>query len=201
MSGDLAVFPFASGEVIGVFPEGGRSRWSSVVAGRRPGSASALTVSGISGDPVIEDGRVYVGNASGRISALDGFTGETIWSVADGALGPVVPAGDALFLINDIGQLQRLDAATGTTVWRTDLPQGEAAGFLRRDRPTAHYGPILAGGRLLIASSDGVIRQADPVSGRLLGALPLEGGAASAPIAAGGVLYVVTTDGALAAFR
>ncbi|WP_341213867.1 PQQ-binding-like beta-propeller repeat protein [uncultured Limimaricola sp.] len=201
VSGDLAVFPFASGEVVGVFPEGGRSRWSSVVAGRRPGQAAALTVSGISGDPVIEDGRVYVGNASGRLAALDSFTGETIWTAADGALGPVVPAGNALFVINDIGQILRLDAATGTTLWRTDLPQGETAGFLRRSRSIAHYGPILAGGRLLVASSDGVIRQVDPVSGRLLAELPLEGGAASAPIVAGGVLYVVTTDGALAAFR
>jgi outer membrane protein assembly factor BamB len=201
VSGDLAVFAFASGEVTGVFAQGGRPRWSSVVAGRRPGEAAALTATGITADPVIEDGRVYVGNASGRLSALDDFTGEPLWSVADGPLGSVVPAGDALFLLNDIGQLQRIEAATGATVWRRDLPQGEAGGFLRRARPTAHYGPVLAGGRLIVASSDGVIRQYDPRSGGLLAELPLEGGAASAPIVAGGVLYVVTADGALAAFR
>ena len=201
VSDDLAVFPFASGEVVGVFPEGGRQRWSAVVAGRRPGAASALAASGISGDPVLEDGRVYVGNASGRLSALDDFTGETIWSAADGAIGPVVPAGGSLFLLNDIGQLVRLDAATGAALWRVDLPAGAPGGFLRRDTRIAHYGPVLAGGRLLVAGSDGVIRQIDPVSGRLVGELALETGAAAAPVVAGGVLYVVGTDGTLAAFR
>ena len=38
-----------------------------------------------------------------------------------------------------------------------------------------------------MASSDGVIRQYDPRDGGLLAELPLEGGAASAPIVAGGL--------------
>ncbi|MGR3627381.1 MAG: outer membrane protein assembly factor BamB family protein [Limimaricola sp.] len=201
VKGDLAVFPFASGEIVGVFPEGGRQRWSAVVAGRRPGSAAATAASGSSGDPVLEDGRIYAGNATGRLSALDDFTGETIWSASDGATGPVVPAGNSLFLLNDLGQLLRLDAATGSAVWRVELPKGAPGGFLRRDSRVAHYGPVLAGGRLIVAGSDGAIRQFDPVSGRLVGEIALEGGAASAPVVAGGVLYVVTSDGALAAFR
>ncbi|EYD71625.1 Outer membrane protein YfgL [Limimaricola hongkongensis DSM 17492] len=201
VKGDLAVFPFASGEIVGVFPEGGRQRWSAVVAGRRTGVAAATAASGISGDPVLKDGRVYAGNATGRLSALDDFTGETIWSASDGATGPVVPADNALFLLNDLGQLVRIDAATGAAVWRADLPKGTPGGFLRRDRRVAHYGPVLAGGRLVVAGSDGAIRQFDPVSGRPLGEIALEAGAASAPVVAGGVLYVVTSDGALAAFR
>lgn len=201
VSGDLAVFPFASGEVVGVFPEGGRQRWSAVVAGRRPGTAAARAASGISGDPVIEDGRVYAGNASGRLSALDDFTGETIWSVADGAIGPVVPAGGSLFFLNDVNQLVRADAATGAAIWRVDLPEGEPGGLLRRGTRFAHYGPLLAGGRLIVAGSDGALRQFDPVSGQLLASVPLAGGAAAAPVVAGGVLYVTTSDGAVAAFR
>ncbi|MGR3634212.1 MAG: outer membrane protein assembly factor BamB family protein [Limimaricola soesokkakensis] len=201
VDGDLAVFPFTSGEVVGTFPESGRQRWSAVVAGRRPGAAAALAANGISGDPVLEDGRVYVGNASGRMSAIDDFTGETLWSAPDGAISPVVPAGGSLFLLNDVNQLVRLDAATGAALWRVDLPEGAPQGFLRRDTRVAHYGPLLAGGRLFVAGSDGLIREFDPLAGQLMRETPLEGGAASAPVVAGGILYVVTSDGSLAAFR
>ncbi|MBC7142188.1 MAG: PQQ-binding-like beta-propeller repeat protein, partial [Rhodobacteraceae bacterium] len=59
----------------------------------------------------------------------------------------------------------------------------------------------LAGGRLVVASSDGLIRSFDPTSGALLSSVELPNGAASAPAIAGGVLYVVTKDGKLRAFR
>jgi outer membrane protein assembly factor BamB len=65
----------------------------------------------------------------------------------------------------------------------------------------AHYGPVLAGGRLIVASGDGVLRSFDPVSGAVLSEVPLPGGAASNPVVAGGTLYVVTRKGQLIAFR
>ncbi len=201
VTSDIAVFPFPSGEVLAAFPDGGLQRWSSVVAGGRSGQAASLAATGISGDPVIDGDRVYVGNVSGRLAALELATGETLWTARDGALSPVWPAGGSLFLINDLNQLVRLDAASGAPIWRVVLPDETRGGFLRRDSRVANYGPVLAGGRLIVASSDGAIRQFDPVSGAALAQLDLPGGAASNPVVAGGVLYVVTSDGALAAFR
>ena len=71
----------------------------------------------------------------------------------------------------------------------------------RRAKVFAHYGPILAGSRLVIASSDGKIRQFDPASGELISTLKMPAGAASAPIIVGGTLYVLSTNGNLLAFR
>lgn len=65
----------------------------------------------------------------------------------------------------------------------------------------AHYGPVLAGGRLFVASSDGVLRVFDPASGTLTGKAEIPGGAASAPAVAGQTLYVVGRDGQLHAYR
>ena len=82
------------------------------------------------------------------------------------------------------------------------LPQGEERGGLtRRSVRYAHFGPILAGGRLIVASSDGQMRGFDPVSGAVREVVPLPGGAATHPVVAGGVLYVVSGDGQLMAFR
>lgn len=194
--GDLVVLPFASGEVAGVFPGGGFRRWESFVAGQRPGRAAAFAATDIGADPVIAGGTVYVGNVSGRLAALSVETGTPLWSVPEGAVAPVWPAGNSVFLVNDVGQLLRLEAATGATIWRVPLPQES-----RRRGVTAHVGPVLAGGRLIVASSDGVLRQFDPATGAPLGDVALPAGAVSAPVVAGGTLYVLTADGRLNAFR
>lgn len=202
VSKDLAVFPFSSGEVVGVFPNGGIQRWSQVISGTRPGEAVG-NISDIAGDPVIDGNVVYVSNFSGTTAALDAFSGERIWTAGEGATGPVWPAGGSVFLVNDLNELVRLDAADGTPIWRVALPDFvESGSFLRKGRTVyAHYGPILAGNRLIVASSDGQLRSFDPTTGALVSSVALPGGAASTPAIAGGVLYVVTKTGQLLAFR
>ncbi|WP_253279550.1 PQQ-like beta-propeller repeat protein [Loktanella sp. 3ANDIMAR09] len=202
VTSDLAVFPFPSGEVVGVFPQGGIQRWSQVISGDRVGEAVAA-ISDISGDPVIDGDRVYVGNFSGRTVALDKATGDRIWTAEEGATGPVWPAGGSLFMVNDLNQLIRLDADTGTPIWRVALPDFvDNGGWLRSKRTVfAHYGPIMAGNRLVVASSDGQLRSFDPRSGALMSSIAIPGGAASTPAIANGVLYVVNKDGQLLAFR
>ena len=141
-----------------------------------------------------------MGNFGGRVVALNANNGDRIWTAAEGAISPVWPVGNALFLINDINQLVRLDAGNGQPVWRIDLPDTERTGR-RRKEVVGHYGPVLAGGRLIVTSSDGFIRQYDPASGNLLGTVAIARGAASAPVIAGQTLYVVSKNGQLHAFR
>ncbi|MBE0414599.1 PQQ-like beta-propeller repeat protein [Yoonia sp.] len=196
----IAIFPFPSGEVVATFPAGGLQRWSSVISGERLGRAISL-ITDIGGDPVIDGARVYVGNFGGRTVALDLLNGDRIWTASEGAVGPVWPVGDAVFLINDLNELLRLDAANGAVVWRVALPRFADGRTARQRSVFAHRGPVLAGGRLIVASSDGVIRQFDPASGGLIGTLDLPGGAASSPVVAGQTLYVVSKTGQLHAFR
>ena len=199
---DLAIFPFSSGEVLAVYPDGGARRWSTFIGGARPGEAAVVAASDIGADPVIDGNRVYVGNMSGRVVAIDLGTGDRIWTATEGATSPVVPAGGSLFMVNDINQLVRLDSRDGSVIWRVQLPLSEDTRMItRRTTRFVHYGPILAGGRLIVASSDGVLRQFDPATGRSVGDVSLPGGAGSNPVVAGGVLYVLTADGKLMAFR
>ena len=196
----IAVFPFGSGEVQATFRRGGLRLWDAGVAGERLGRA-ANKIGDISGDPVIQGRVVYVANHSGRLVAMDAETGERKWTAEQGALGPVWPVGGSVFLVNDKNQLIRLDARNGEGIWAVDLP------LFVKDRPRrqsaifSHYGPILAGGRLVVASSDGLLRSFDPESGRLIHSVEIPGGASSNPVVAGGVLYVVGGKGQLHAFR
>lgn len=193
----VAVVPFRGGELRGVFARGGLTRWSNVVSGGVSGRAIA-TVADFTGDPVISGGRVYAGNLTGRLAAVDVDSGEQIWSAPITPRGPVWVAGGALFVLTDQGALTRVDAGSGAVVWRTALPAVEEG---RRGGLVAHYGPVLASGQLLVVSSDGMVRGFDPGTGALVRAAALGGAAVSGPAVAGGALYVVTSDGMLRAFR
>lgn len=201
VAGDLVIMPTRAGELTAMRRANGGVAWSSIVAGRRTGAAYA-TISAITGDPVVDGGRVYTANHQGRLAALDLQNGREIWSAREAALSPVWPAGGSVFLVSDENRLMRLDAATGSPVWSVELPLFQPR---RRERNQsaifAQYGPVLAGGRLWVSSSDGALRGFDPVSGAQLAEIAVPGGAASGPVVAGQVLYLLGRDGVLHAYR
>lgn len=200
VTGDRVIFPFASGEMVAAARDTGSTIWQAKVAGARLGRGYAI-VSDLTGDPVVSGGVVYAGSSAGKLGAFELETGKRLWTAGEGAMGPVQVAGGALFLVSDEGRLMRLDAGTGETVWAVDLPYYVKDKIKRQREIFVQYGPILAGNRLFVASSDGLLRSFDAASGAELGQAEIPGGAAADPIVAGQTLYVVSRNGQLHAFR
>ena len=197
---DLVVFAYGTGEIQAAFRKGGARRWDAIVAGQRRGIA-ATKVSGITGDPVIAGNTIYAGSYSGRIVALNADSGARLWTAKDGALGPVWPAGGSIFAVTDRNELVRLDGETGERIWGTRLSFFVKEERRRRVEVVAHYGPIVAGGRVIVGSNDGLIRSFDPVTGKLVSSVEVPGGATTNPVVAGNTLYVVSRKGVLHALR
>ena len=196
----LVLFPFGAGDLLAAGREDGAPAWSARVTGARLG-ASYGGITDITGAVVVGGPRVYAGNATGRILALDGETGARLWTAREGAVGPVWPAAESVFAVTDAGTAVRLDAETGATIWSTPLPYFTERRLRRRQAIVAHHGPVLAGGRLWIAGSDGALRGLDPATGALVAQVAVPSGAASAPIVVGGTMYVAGQDGRLNAYR
>lgn len=198
-SGGRVVFALPGAVLTAADAATGASLWTSSVPGVRPGLATAL-VRDVTGDPVLWRDQIIAGSSAGRTAALSAEDGRVLWTADAGAMGPVWPVADALFLVSDRNQLVRLDAASGQTVWSVPLP-----GYLRegenRGPMHAHHGPVLAGGRLIVASSDGLVRLFDPADGGQIGQIAVVGGAASLPVVADGTLIVVSRRGEVHAFR
>ena len=194
------IFPFGSGELVSALRESGVRVWGTSVAGARRGVAYN-NLSDITADPVIRNGRLFAGNQSGRVVALEAVSGERLWTATEGAYSPILIAGGSLFFVSDRNELLRLEEDTGARIWGSELPLFVNERVSRRRAVFTHFGPILAGGRLVVASGDGVIRLFDPVDGRETGQLAVRGGAAANPIVMNGVLYVVSEDGRLHAYR
>ncbi len=196
----LAIFPFGSGEVMGALRQGGVRTWAATVAGQRRGRVYA-TISDITGDPVVDGDTLYVGNQSGRVAAMRASNGERLWTATEGAYSPVWPEGGSLFLVSDQAELVRLDAETGTRIWGVEMPYFETQRVRRLKGVTTHFGPIVAGGRVWVASGDGILRGFSPQTGALVYQAEIPGGAAANPAVAAGVLYIVSAKGQLHAFR
>jgi len=197
----FAIFPFASGQISATYRREGFSAWESSVTGGRVGKAYAR-VNDVTGDPVISGRTVYVGNPAGRSVALDLDTGARKWTAEHGALGPMLLAGGSVFQVTDEARVVRLNASSGGFIWGTQLPNVVPVRNQRRQRDVyAHFGPTLAGGRLWVASGDGVLRGLDPVSGAITVTVELGAGAASSPIVVNGTMFVVNSEGNLVALR
>lgn len=196
----LVILPFPSAEITGVLRQSGIRVWGGAVSGQRLGQAYA-GFSDITGDPVVVGNTVFAGNPAGRTAAISASSGDRIWTVDEGATHPVWPIGSSVFLMSDQNELIRLSANTGETIWAVQLPKFTEEKVRRRTGVYAHYGPVLAGNRLWLASSDGVLRGFSPSSGAQTAQIDLPGGAASAPIVVNRTLYVVSQDGQLLAYR
>lgn len=196
----MVLLPFSSGDLVAILRDGGIEIWRQRIAGTRQGQAYSI-VSDITGDPVVVGNSVIVGNHTGRVMALDVDSGSPRWTTREGASGPVWPVGGNVFMINDRGELVRLDGNTGERLWGVEMPYYLEARERRRAEIVAHYGPIMAGGRILVASNDGVLRGFDPTSGELIEQVEIPRGATTQPVVAGQTLYLVSTDGRLHAYR
>ncbi|RED11314.1 outer membrane protein assembly factor BamB family protein [Pontivivens insulae] len=192
----LAVLPFSSGEILAVGARNGRRAWATALTQGRRGLARS-SIGDITGDPVVVGTSVYAANQSGSLVSINGLSGTRNWTHPDGAVDAPLVVGDSVWFVSDQAELIRLDAANGNPIWSVQLPARNP----RDEDVSAFYaGPVLAGGRLVVATDTG-LSFFSPTDGSSLGAVSLPDGAASAPAVAGGRLYVQSGTGSLHAFE
>lgn len=194
----LVVLPLSSGEIFGLRPENGRIVWEdNLSAVRRAGSLGSIA--DIRGLPVIDQGVVFALSYSGRMVALDQVTGRRLWQREIGSAEMPWAAGSALYVVSTEQQLVALSRDSGEIFWVRQLPRYKDEE--KRDQPIVWTSPILAGGRLLIASSLGDIYEVDAQKGEVL-RQHNTGEPVTVPLAvANGTLLVLTQDGDLSAWR
>jgi outer membrane protein assembly factor BamB len=198
ISGELAVLPFTSGEIVGVRADSGRRLWSDALASGRRGFAD-VGIADVSGDPVIAGAAVFASNFAGQMVAVDGRNGLRGWLRALGSSSPVWSVGPTLFVVTNDARVMRLAGATGETIWSTDLPDpGDPA---TRAGRTAFRGPVVASGVVYVTSSRDGLLSFDAVTGEARERVSIPGGSSVGPVVAGGTLYVLSDNGVLHAFR
>lgn len=191
---DIVVPVFSSGEITALRIENGSVVWSDNLANVRGlGGLSAIT--DIRALPVIDKGIVSAISFSGRLVAIDERTGNRVWQrEISGSQTPWM-AGNHMFVLSADNQLIAMGRENGSIRWITDLPRFDD------DEPVVLNGPILAGGRLIVAGTDGRVFEVAPENGKLLREWDAGATISVSPIVAGGTLYLLGRDATLTAYR
>lgn len=199
VAGGTAYLPYSAGQLTAV-SQNGEQLWTAGISGERLGRAYT-GFGDVTGDPAVQGGTIFVGSAAGKTAALSAATGQRIWTATEGALNAPLVVGGSVFVVNDQARLVRLSAADGSVIWEQTMPYFKDQKPKRLKGITAHYGPVLAGGHIVVASGDGTLRLFDPASGAIVGQGDIPSGAASSPALVGGMLLVMGQNGQLHAFR
>jgi outer membrane protein assembly factor BamB len=195
---DTVVAGFGSGELFALRVENGRTVWQDQLA--RTGRTTALAaLADIAASPVVDRGRVFAIGHGGRMAALELATGQRVWERSFAGTQTPVVAGDFVFAVTVDGELVALTRGEGKIRWVQKL--GKWRNEEKKKGPVEWAGPVLAGGKLILVSSTERMVRVDPATGAIESELRLGGPAFLPPIVANNMLYVLTDDGRLTAYR
>ncbi|HXP31786.1 MAG TPA: PQQ-binding-like beta-propeller repeat protein [Stellaceae bacterium] len=198
VEGDIVVAPYSSGEIFALRVENGRVLWSDSLATPHPlGALSSLA--DIRGAPVIDRDRVFAVSHSGLMVAIDLRTGDRVWEQDIGGTHTPWVAGDFVYVIANDQELLCLGRQDGKIRWARDLPRYEDE--KKKKDPLFWTGPVLAGDRLIVISSQGEAFSVSPYTGAPLGRTEFPDSVFVTPAVAGATLYVLTSEAVLIALR
>lgn len=198
VAGSVVVVPYSSGELHALLVDNGRELWSDVLTPvNRFDPVSNLAQ--IKGMPVIDRGLVLAISHAGRMVAIDLRRGVRAWELEAGGVQMPWSAGDFIYLLTTESEVVCVVRQSGRVRWVQALPRFEDPEEL--EGPIGWFGPVLAGDRLIVASSTGDAISISPYTGELLGRIALPGTPTVAPVVADNTLYVLTEDASLVAIR
>jgi outer membrane protein assembly factor BamB len=189
---------FSSGELNAYRYENGRVVWQDALA-RTSIRTSVSSLSDIDADPVIDNGQVIAIGQGGRMVGMELITGQRMWELNLAGISTPWVAGDWVFVVTSDAKLMAIARNNGKVRWITQLPEFRNA--KSKNGPINYSGPILAGGRLIVTSTNGAITFVNPDSGAVEGRTSVKPSISLPPVVADNTLYVLDDSGRLHAFR
>ena len=126
-------------------------------------------------------------------------SGQRLWEINIAGISTPWVAGEWVYVVTDDAKLIALSRANGKIRWINQLPyyQKEKS----KKGQISYVGPILAGGRLIVAGSNGVLVNVDPDNGSFQSQTNVGAGVSLSPVVANSTLYVLDDRGRLNAYR
>jgi len=189
---------FSSGELNAYRYENGRLVWQDALS-RTSMSTGVASLSDIDANPVIDGGQVFAVGQGGRMVALELNSGQRLWELNIAGIATPWVAGDWVYVMTDSAKLIALSRANGKIRWINQLPH--YAHEKSKTGQISYVGPILAGGRLIVAGSNGELVNVDPDNGSFQSQTNVGAGVSLSPIVANSTLYLLDDRGRLNAYR
>ena len=196
ISGDVVVAPFASGEVVAMRVANGSPVWTDTLSFTSRNNALS-EIRDIPGRPVVYRGDVFAGSHSGMFGSITLRDGRRRWDLPITTITTPWPAGDVVYVVDQSGQVICIARESGQIYWKVNLNEG----IRKVKKRPVWTSPILAGNKLMLANSHGLLIALDPKTGAKQSEIKLGAAAYVGPIAANGTVYFLTDDAELVAIR
>ena len=196
--GDMVIAPYSSGELFALSAADGKERWSETLITQKHTQATS-SFSGIGGDPVADGEVVFAASNNGLTAAIHAGRGQRLWQQAFASANTPWLAGDELFILTGDNVLVNIVKYTGKVRWSVQLDS-----YLDPDtrlKPITWRGPVLMGGNLVVIGSHGKLLLISPTDGTITATKPIPAHIFTAPVVAGGRLYLIDQDATLYSFE
>ncbi len=188
VAGNIVFVPYPSGEITAVDIKTGQAKWTDSLA--KTAVNTSATAIGEAARPVVDRDAVFAMSRGGQLIATSREKGERLWTREIKSSQTPWVAGDTVFVVDMTGKLAALTRKDGKVRWVTALP-GDGR----------WSGPVLAGNRLWLASSSGLLVAVDAVSGTIGTQSDLGTPVMITPVVAEGRMYVLTDKAQLIAMN
>ncbi len=130
---------------------------------------------------------------------LELSSGQRLWELNIAGISTPLVAGEWVFVVTDDAKLIAVARSSGKIRWINQLPRFERA--KSKTGLISYSGPVLAGGRLVLAGSNGTLINFDPATGNFQTQTRLPARISLPPVVANSTLYLLDDDGRLHAWR
>lgn len=187
--GDTLVAGFANGNLAKFTLNTGSLQWQTPLAVPE-GSFAIQRMIDVDADPIIMGNYVYAATYQGHIADVDLNTGKEIWFHEISSYTGMVVDHDAIFISDAKSHLWAFDAQSGKVLWRQN--ELEARNIT---------GPAMMGNYIVVGDSEGYLHWLSKEDGHISGRTRVNSSAIIAPpVVFDNTVYVVTTNGNLAAY-
>ena len=188
------IVPYTSGEIYMLATGDGHELWNGSVSGGKTTAASSV-FSGIGGDPVVDGQVVFVASSGGGFSVLGVDQGAMVWSKPVASFNTPWIAGDFAFMLATDNTVVCFMKYDGRVRWATRLEGFED--MKRKLYPITWRGPVLVGGKLALVSNKGKLALINAMDGKIEEIKDIPSDIFTAPVVAGGVMYLINKDAKL----
>lgn len=180
---------FANGNLAKLTLDGGSLQWQSTIA-HPQGSFAIERMIDIDADPIISEDRVFAATYQGHIVALDLLTGREMWTHDISSYTGMTADSEKVYISDAKSAVWAFNRENGAVNWRQVKLAARNV-----------TGPVQLGRYIVVGDGEGYLHFLNREDGNFVARIRVNSSAILAtPVVNNGVLYVVTTDGHLAAY-
>jgi len=182
---------YDDGSVVALREEDGQRMWEQSIA--EPDGRSELDrMADVDGEIVVDGDQLYVVSYHDKLMALNLANGQPVWTHDVGSYGGVALGTDKVLLSDRAGNVWAIDRSSGTSLWKQDK-------LLHRQLTT----PVIQGEYAVVGDLEGFLHWIKLDTGDIVGRQRIEKAAlrGTPQVSPDGVLYAVSNEGELAAFK